>query len=178
MAALLASVLSVFSILMLIDCVRSKRDTYWFWIIFASGGLGSIIYYFYFHWNGSPVENFIWHTLVDRRKVTELRRRILVANLPENHVELGDAYTRLSKFPEAEASYRAALEKDSECFDATYALGCALLIQERPDEAWPFLKKAYTERPHHDQDELLWQCARCQTARGHFLKPGNYMTIS
>jgi len=166
--ALFALAMLAFAVWMIIDCMQNGREYYWFWIIMMSGGLGAFIYFYMYHWNGSLIDSLPWSGFIERRKIKELKSRIHFFDKAAHHEELGDIYLRLGKLAEAEKSYRAALERDATSFDAGVSLGYVLLAQNRADEAWTYLRPAYAARPDYHEDELLWQCARCQMARGEF----------
>lgn len=165
-AALFAFGLGVFSLWMLVDCLQNQRECFWIWIILATGGLGSFVYFYHFHWDGDLMHSFVWTGMTERRRLKELKSRVHYFDKAADHEELGDAYAQLKKLDEAEKCYRTALDRDPKAFDSRVQLGNVLLAQNRPDEAWEYLRPAYEEKPDYAEDHLLWQCARCQTKRG------------
>jgi len=166
--ALLALALFAFAAWMIIDCLQNGREYYWFWVIMMTGGLGAFIYFYRYLWNGSLLDSLPLAGFTERRKIKELKSRIHFFDQAPHHQELGDIYMRLGKLAEAESSYRTALKLDPNLFDASVGLGYTLLAQKKADEAWTYLRPAYVARPTYDEDELLWQCARCQLARGEY----------
>ncbi len=166
--ALFAIVIFAFALWMLVDCLHNGREYYWIWIIMMSGGLGAFIYFYQYHWTGSLLDSLPLSGFSERRKIKELKSRIHFFDQPAHHQELGDIYMRLGKVKEAEKAYRTALSLDPQSFEAGASLGYALMAQNRADEAWICLRPAYAAQPAYDEDELLWQCARCQAARGEY----------
>ena len=167
-AALIPLAGLAFTIWMAVDCLRNRRDPFWIWIILFTPMIGALVYFFVCYWDGSRLEYGLWERLTAGGRIREIQARIHNVDNAANHEELGDAYLRLGKYKEAEAAYRASIERAPEGIEAQARLGYALLAQSRTDEAWPLLSAAYRRQPDFDSDEIVRQCARCQAARGQF----------
>lgn len=164
-STLFGAAMFAFSVWMLVDCVRNNRDYWWIWIILISGGLGAFIYFYVHHWDKSKFERLFGDGAA-RRRINDLQGRIHFFDNAANYEELGDVYRKIGKHRDAEVAYRAALERAPDTFDVRAHLGYSLLGQKRVEEAWTLLEPALAARPDFDNDELLWQCARCDAARG------------
>ncbi|PNA17073.1 hypothetical protein C1X78_26120, partial [Pseudomonas sp. MPR-R1B] len=62
---------------------------------------------------------------------------------------LGAALAALERFGEAEAAFRAALDRAPGLLAAQVGLGSVLLRQQRPAEALPWLQAATKAAPRH-----------------------------
>ena len=86
--------------------------------------------------------------------------------------ELGQASTLalfsvlLIKLNDAEASYRAALERDPQDEDSRAHLGQCLLRQNRAEEALPLLEEVCKANPKHDYGHTLMALAETLRAVG------------
>ncbi len=155
-----------FSAWMLYDCWRHDREAYWYWVILATGGLGTIVYFFTHYLPGSRIEFNLWRRLSVARQIRDLRRRAGQLGTGVAYEMLGDACLRAHRHREAEAAYRQALALQPDLFEARVRLGYVLVDLDRVDEAWPLLGQAYQARPDYDNYHLVWKLARCQFRRG------------
>ncbi len=167
-AALLAILGFAFSLWMAYDCWQRGGDTYWIWLILCSGGAFALIYFFAQYWDGSRIEYGLWKRLSMMGRIRELKDRARQLKTAASYEVLGDAYLSVKKYPDAEAAYREALQRQPDIFDVQVRLGYVLLALNRVDEAWPLLGKAYQQKPGYDNDQLVWNLARCQARRGKF----------
>jgi len=162
-----------FQIWMLIDCIRERRDFWWFWIILA-WGIGPAIYFLYFR----PIPAALGDQFIKRqnlkKRVRELESKIHNIDNAYHRTELGNVYLGLEKWDLAQKEFEAALERDPRSLEAKVHLGYALLALNKPAEAWPLLETGLNEKPDVEYGELFWQSAKCQTALGN-LEQARYL---
>ncbi len=110
----LSLALAVFTLWMLIDCLRKDPERqYWWWIIVVLPGLGPLAYFFVRWIPGHNLRLPAWARGMTRG--AELRRlRSAAAQIGNayHHVQLGDALRDVRQFSAADESYRRALEKE------------------------------------------------------------------
>jgi hypothetical protein len=157
-----------FSLWMAYDCWRRNGEAYWIYLILFSGGMFALIYFFTQYWRGSRIEYGLWKRLRGAGRVRELESRAKQLNTPACYETLGHAQYDLGRYEKAAAAFREALSRDPESCDAQAGLGYALMKLKRAEEAWPFLAKAYRQKPEYDHYQLLWMVARCQSERGNY----------
>lgn len=160
------AILSLFQLWMLIDAVRRKE---WVWAFFIVIGWGlSALFYYFMVYRAAPTSTrgFELPGAHDRRRIKELQAQIHHLDKPHHHSQLGDIYFQQGKLVKAEASYRAALERDPQDIDTRAHLGQSLLRQNRPAEARPLLEGVVKENPKHDYGHSLMGLAETLTALG------------
>jgi hypothetical protein len=162
----IGSFILAFQIWMIIDCLRNGNELYWIWVILVLGPIGVLIYFFNFKYRTSRVERSFSKRFAQRRQIQELQAKIHHLDKADHYAELGDVYREQEKWALAQQAYQSALERDPDMFDARTYLGWVLLAQNQPEEAWKLLEPALRQKPTFKAGELLWQCARCQAARG------------
>ena len=162
-----------FSIWMAVDCWQRGRDGYWIWFILVFQPLGAVVYFFTQYWDGSRLEYGLWQRLTAGSRIREVKARAHHLDTSAAFEELGDFYSSVRKWKDAEEAYRAALQRDAGNLDAQVRLGYALLALDRADEAWALLGPAYQKRPDFDDDKLIRHLARCQAVRGNFVDACN-----
>src|SRR5580765_5757280 len=112
-----AVIIFIFQIWMLVDAVR-RREWLWALFIFIGWGFAAIWYYFYiYRGSGSATRGFELPGAHSRRRIKELQAQIHHLDKPHHHFQLGDVYFQQGKLAQAEASYRAALERDPQDID-------------------------------------------------------------
>ena len=151
---------------MLIDAIRNKE---WLWvlIIMALPGIGTLAYYFnVYRGAGSLTRGFELPGSVDRRRIKELQAQIHHLDKPHHHSQLGDIYFQQGKLDKAEASYRAAMERDPQDIDTRAHFGQCLLRQKKPREALPLLHGVVSENPKHDYSYSMMALAETHMALG------------
>jgi hypothetical protein len=156
----------VFQIWMLIDAVR--RDE-WIWAVFIFFGVGvAALLYFFLVYRSAPsaTRGFELPGAHDRRRIKELQAKIYHLDKAHHHSQLGDIFFQHGKLAKAEASYRAALERDPADIDTRAHLGQCLLRQKRAAEARPLLEGAVAENPKHDYGYTMMALAETLTALG------------
>ena len=156
----------VFHFWMLIHAIR-QREWIWAVIIFFTSGLGAILYYF-FVYNETPsaTSGFELPGAHHRKRIKELQAQIYHLDKAHHHSQLADIYFQQGKLTQAEAGYRAALERDPKDLDTRAHLGQCLLRQKRPAEARPLLEGVAVENPKHDYGHTLMALAETLTALG------------
>ena len=102
----------------------------------------------------------------DRRRIKELQAQIHHLDKAHHHSQLGDIYFQRGKLEQAEACYRAALERDPQDLDTRAHLGQCLLRQRKPAEARPLLEGVIAENPKHDYGYSLMALAETLSALG------------
>jgi tetratricopeptide (TPR) repeat protein len=146
----LALIIFAFQIWMLVDAVRQRE---WIWALFIIIGWGfaAIWYYFYvYRGAASPTRGFELPGAHSRRRIKQLQAQIHHLDKAHHHSQLGDIYFQQGKLAQAEACYRAALERDPQDIDTRAHLGQCLLRLKRPAEARPLLESAVAENPKHE----------------------------
>jgi len=157
-------------VLLMIDCLRNRRDMYWLWILWVFPVFGALAYFFYFRWNGSRLEYLLFRRSRDVNHLERLRIAAEQIGNAANHEEFGDELWRRGRFADAAKAYRIALARDPKLPDSRARLGYCLLAEGKAAEAWPFIESVLTEHRAHDHEHLLWQAARCQRALGDLPK--------
>jgi tetratricopeptide (TPR) repeat protein len=169
-------VVTIFQIWMLIDAIRQRE---WIWALFIvlGWGLSSVLYYFFVYRAApSATRGFELPGAHSRRRIKELQAQIYHLDKAHHHSQLGDIYFQQGKLEKAEASYRAAMERDPKDLDTRAHLGQCLLRRKRAAEARPLLEGVIKENPKHEYGYTLMALAETLTALGETdsaLKSGN-----
>ena len=141
---------SLFQLWMLIDAIR-RREWIWAVFIFIGWGISALFYYFaVYRAAPSATRGFELPGAFDRRRINQLQAQIHYLDKAHHHSQLGDLYFQQGKLEKAEASYRAALERDGADIDTRAHLGQCLLRARRPAEARPLLEGVVAENPKHE----------------------------
>ena len=151
---------------MLIDAIRQKE---WIWVLFilAFPGFGSLLYFFYiYRGSGSAMRGFELPGTHSRKRIKELQAQIHHLDKPHHHLELGDIYFQQGKLDQAEACYRAAMERDAADPDIRAHLGQCLLRQKKAAEALPLLATVVRVNPKHDYGHTLMALAEAMKSLG------------
>jgi hypothetical protein len=142
--------LTAFQIWMLIDAIR-RREWIWAVFIFLFSALSALFYYFsVYRASPSATRGFELPGANNRRRIKELQAQIHHLDKAHHHSQLGDIYFQQGKLGLAEASYRAAMERDPLDIDTRAHFGQCLLRQKKPAEARPLLVGVVAENPKHD----------------------------
>jgi len=161
------AIFSLFQIWMFIDALR-RREWLWAVFIFIGWGISALFYYFAVYRSGaSATRGFELPGTQDRRRIKELQAQIHHLDKAHHHSQLGDIYFHQGKLDQAEASYRAALERDGHDLDTRAHLGQCLLRARRAAEARPLLEGVVAENPKHDYGYSLMALAETLTALGN-----------
>ncbi|MBL9173585.1 MAG: tetratricopeptide repeat protein [Verrucomicrobiales bacterium] len=158
-----------FQLWMFVDALRRRE---WIWavcIVFFSL-LSALLYFMMVYRQEGPAgggsRGFELPGAADRRRIRDLQGRIHNLDNARDHYDLGDIYLSQGKLAKAEASYRAALQRDGADIDFKAHLGQCLLRQGRHSDAKPLLEAALAEDPKHDYGHTAMALAEVQTAVG------------
>jgi tetratricopeptide (TPR) repeat protein len=156
----------LFQLWMLIDAIR-RREWIWAVFIFIGWGISALFYYFaVYRAAPSSMRGFELPGAQHRRRIKELQAQIHHLDKAHHHYQLGDVYFQQGKLPQAEACYRASLEREPKDIDTRAHLGQCLLRQGRAAEARPLLEGVVSENPKHDYGYSLMALAEILTALG------------
>jgi hypothetical protein len=160
------ALVSLFQIWMFIDSIR-RREWLWAFFIFIGWGISALFYYFaVYRAAPSATRGFELPGAFDRHRLKELQAKIHYLDNAHHHSQLGDLYFQQGKLEKAEASYRAALERDPQDIDTRAHLGQCLLRGKRPAEARPLLEGVVAENSKHDYGYSQMALAETLTALG------------
>ena len=149
-----------FQLWMAIDAAR-RQD--WIWAAFNFFFIFSAILYLFLVFlpsrgtagsGGGGGGGFELPGAASRKRIQELKSQIHHLDKAHHHMELGDVHMRRGKPEEAEASYRAAFERDPEDIDIRSRMGRILMTKE-PERAREFLEQVCAENAHHDYGGTL-----------------------
>ena len=146
----LVLILLAFQLWMLVHAVRQRE---WIWALFLAffPGFSGFFYYFYVYRQSlSATRGFELPGAHHRRRIKELQAQIHHLDKAHHHSQLGDIYFQQGKLTQAEACYRAALERDALDLDTRAHLGQCLLRQKRPAQALPLLESVVAQNAQHD----------------------------
>ncbi len=157
----------LFALWMLVDAVRREE---WLWVLFIIifPILNAPLYFFlvYRASGGLVRPSLELPGTRTRLRIKELQDRIHHLDNARDHADLGDVYFQQGKLAEAEASYRAALERDPSDADTRAHLGQCLLHLHREAEALPLLEQVRAQDPGHEFGHTLMALAETYTALG------------
>jgi len=157
---------TLFWLWMLIDALRRQE---WLWAVFILiGHVFTALLYCFMVYRATPsaTRGFELPGAYDRRRIKELEAKIHHLDKAHHHSQLGDIYLHHGSLEKAEASYRAALEREPSDLDTRAHLGQCLLRQKRPAEARPLLEGVVAENPKHEYGYSLMALAETLTALG------------
>jgi hypothetical protein len=152
---------------MLVDAIRRQE---WLWVLFLFlfPPLNTILYYFLvYRTRPSATSGFELPGTFNRKRIAELQSQIHHLDKAHHHAQLGDIYFQQGKLKEAEACYRAAIEREPNDPDFQAHLGQCLLRQERVQEAAPMLEAVVMANPKHDYGHTLMAYAEALAKLGH-----------
>jgi tetratricopeptide (TPR) repeat protein len=132
-------------------------------------GFSAVLYYFLVYrasGGGNPLAGFELPGAADRKRIKELQAEIYHLDRPHHHLQLADIYFSQGKLDQAEASYRAAYERDPKDEDIRAHLGNCLARRGKPQEALPLLESVCAQNPKHDYGYTLMTLAETLTASG------------
>ncbi len=156
----------VFTIWMIVDCIRNDRGYYWIFIMLAFPALGSVIYFFAYVMDST----FIFRRWINahhrKQRAVELKNKVHHIDNAYHRTELGNVYLDLEKWPEARAEFEAALAHDPKSFEASVHLGYALMGLGLYEEAWKRFEAALGEEFDYEYGELSWKAAKCRVKLG------------
>jgi len=159
---------TAFHLWMLIDSIR-RGEYLWTAFIFFFPVINDILYFFIVYrasGGGNPLTGFELPGAADRRRIKELQGEIYHLDRPHHHLQLADIYFSQGKLDKAEASYRAAYERDPMDEDIRAHLGNCLARRGKNEEALPLLESVCAQNPKHDYGYSLMTLAETLTALG------------
>ena len=160
--------MGIFHLWMLVDSIR-RGEYIWTLFIFLFPVLNDVLYFFLVYrpsMSGNPMAGFELPGAADRRQIKRLQAEIHHLDKPHLHLQLADIYFSQGKLDQAEASYRAAYQRDSRDEDIRAHLGNCLVRRGKPQEALPLLQGVCAENPKHDYGYTLMTLAETQAAMG------------
>jgi tetratricopeptide (TPR) repeat protein len=156
----------VFQLWMLIHAIR-QREWIWAFLILIGLAIAALWYYFYvYRGSASTMRGFELPGAHKRKRIKELQAQIHHLDKAHHYSQLGDIYFQQGKLDKAEASYRAALERDPKDLDTRAHFGQCLLRSKRPAEARPLLEGVVTENPRHDYHYTMMALAETVSVLG------------
>ena len=156
----------LFQVWMFIDAVR-RGEYLWALFIFIGYGITAALYFFMvYRSTGGALTGFELPGAADRRQIKRLQADIHHLDKPHHHLQLADIYFSQGKLDQAEASYRAAYERDSQDDDIRAHLGNCLARRGKSQEALPLLESVCAENPKHDYGYTLMTLAETLGATG------------
>ncbi len=158
-----AALVGLFNLWMIVDAVR-RREWLWVGILLIFPGISTLWYFFYMFRDSPATRGFELPGAQNRRRIKELQAQIHHLDKAHHHSQLGDVYFQQGKLHKAEASYRAALERDGQDLDTLAHYGQCLLRLKRPAEAKPLLQGVLRENPKHDYNHTAMAYAETLTA--------------
>jgi tetratricopeptide (TPR) repeat protein len=163
-----ALLIFVFTAWMFVHAIRNG-EYIWAVIIFMFSGLSALLYFFFVYrasGSGNPMAGFELPGAADRRQIKRLQADIHHLDKPHLHLQLADIYFSQGKLDQAEASYRAAYERDPNDEDIRAHFGNCLARRGKPQEALPLLQAVCAQNPRHDYGYTLMSLAETQAATG------------
>jgi hypothetical protein len=158
-----------FTAWMFVHAVRNGEYIWAAFILFFSG-LSALLYFFFVYrasgGGGNPMAGFELPGAADRRQIKRLQADIHHLDKAHHHQQLADIYFSQGKLDQAEASYRAAYERDPKDEDIRAHLGNCLARRGKEKEALPLLEAVCAQNPKHDYGYTLMTLAETQAATG------------
>lgn len=155
-----------FQVWMFVDAIR-REEYIWAIFIFFFFTFSALLYFFLVYRQApSATRGFELPGAGARHRIKELQAQIHHLDKAHHHAQLGDIYFRRGKLDLAEASYRAALERDPNELDAKAHLGQTLLRKGKSLEARPLLESVCALDPKHDYGHTMMAYGECLAAEG------------
>ena len=168
LGAIAGLLFTAFTLWMLVDSIR-RQEYIWALFIFLFPMLNAFLYFFLVYrpsGGSNPMAGFELPGAADRRQIKALKAEIYHLDRAHHHRQLADIYMNQGKLDEAEASYRAAYERDSEDEDIRAHLGTCLVRKGKAQEGLPLLEAVCAANPKHEYGQTLMTLAEGLTATG------------
>ncbi len=165
-SSLIFLALTAFQIWMFVDAIR-RQEYIWAAIIFFFSILSALLYYFFVYrpsGGGNPMAGFELPGAADRRQIKSLQAEIYHLDRAHHHRELADIYMNQGKLDKAEASYRAAYERDPKDEEICAHFGTCLVRAGKAQEGLPLLEAVCAGNPRHEYGQTLMTLAEGLTA--------------
>jgi hypothetical protein len=155
---------------MMIDALR-RGEWVWALFIFFFPIINDVAYFCFVWWPsrgglGNPLTGFELPGAADRRRIKQLEADIHHLDKAHLHLQLADIYFSQGRLEQAEASYRAAFERDPQDEDVRAHLGNCLERRGKDAEALPLLEGVCAQNPKHDYGYTLMTLAETQASLG------------
>jgi hypothetical protein len=154
---------------LIVDSIR-RGEYLWTVFIIIFPILNDILYYIFVlrpaTSSGNPLAGFELPGAADRRRIKQLQADIHHLDKAHLHLQLADIYFSQGNLEQAEASYRAAFERDPKDEDVRAHLGNCLARRGKAAEALPLLEAVCASNPKHDYGYTLMTLAETQAASG------------
>ena len=154
---------------MFVHAIRNGEYV-WAVLIFCFSIFTALFYYFLVYrpsgGTGNPMAGFELPGAADRRRIKQLQADIHHLDKAHLHLQLADIYFSQGKLEQAEASYRAAYERDPKDEDVRAHLGNCLERRGKDAEALPLLESVCAANPRHDYGYTLMTLAETQASLG------------
>ena len=154
---------------MFVHAIRNGEYV-WAVLIFCFSIFTAVFYYFLVYrpsgGTGNPLAGFELPGAADRRRIKQLEADIHHLDKAHLHLQLADIYFSQGKLEQAEASYRAAYERDPKDEDVRAHLGNCLERRGKDAEALPLLESVCAANPRHDYGYTLMTLAETQASLG------------
>src|SRR5260221_4551928 len=154
---IVAGLIFLFQAWMFVDALR-RGEYIWAVFIVIGWGISALLYFFLVYrasGGGNPLAGFELPGAADRRRIKTLEAEIYHLDRAHHHLELADIYLSQGKLNQAEASYRAAYERDPKDEDIRAHLGNCLARRRKSQEALPLLESLAAEKPKHEYGYTL-----------------------
>jgi hypothetical protein len=162
-------VMLVIHVWLIVDSIR-RGEYLWTVFIIVFPILNDVLYYIFVlrpsTSSGNPMAGFDLPGAADRRRIKQLEADIHHLDKAHMHLHLADIYFSQGKLEQAEASYRAAFERDPKDEDVRAHLGNCLVRRGKSAEALPLLEGVCARNPKHDYGYTLMTLAETQAASG------------
>jgi len=158
----------IFHLWMLVDAIR-RGEWIWAAFIFFFPVINDVLYFLFVFWPNrggvaNPMAGFELPGAADRRRIKQLQADIHHLDKAHMHLQLADIYFSQGKLEQAEASYRAAYERDPKDEDVRAHLGNCLERRGKDAEALPLLESVVATNPKHDYGYTLMTLAETQAS--------------
>ncbi len=155
----------IIAIFFAIHAMRTNQDRYWFMILFAFPGLGSLIYGLMV-WlpdvrntrQGRTIENTLVNVLDPTRELRQAQEAIEIASTPDNRIRLAHALVNAKRASEAIPQYQSVLNG----------------IYANDPKIQTFLARAFLEAGHFREakellDQIIRQNPNFKSPEGHLI---------
>lgn len=160
---------TAFSILMLIHCIRTGREYYWWVIVMIP--FGELVYFFAVFIDTPEFKRFKQKVFSRPAGLKELEYNAKTSPSVHNKMLLAQGLYDHRRYEEAAGLFSGVLEIDPENKDALYGLGLAQINSGRVEKAIPSLEKlveldmAHSDfSPCADLATAYWECGRQESA--------------
>jgi hypothetical protein len=166
---ILIALQTIFSILMLIHCIRTGREIYWWVIVMLP--FGELVYFFAVFIDTPEFRNFKKRTFSRPPDLKQLEYAARTSPSVHNQMQLARAMCARGQHDEATAIFSEVLEHDEDNKEALYGLARCEIERGRNEQALPILEKLVTVDMAHsdysaceDLAATQWACDQPEAA--------------